>query len=91
VTTELPAGVPRRNGELVFDAPWETRAFGMVAAYLDATGQGWDEFRPWLIEAIAEQLDAPYYEAWTIAFGRLLTEQGIVGAVELDARADALA
>jgi hypothetical protein len=91
VTTELPADVPRRNGELVFDAPWESRAFGMVAAYLDATGQGWGEFRPRLIEAIAEQPDAPYYEAWATAFAGLLDEQGVVAPVELDARAEGLA
>ena len=24
------AAVPRKNGELVFDAPWQSRAFGMV-------------------------------------------------------------
>ena len=31
----LPADVPRRNGELLFAAPWEGRAFGLAAAYVE--------------------------------------------------------
>ena len=32
---ELPPDVPRANGELVFAAPWESRAFGVTAAYVE--------------------------------------------------------
>lgn len=68
-----PEDVPRRNGELVFDAPWESRAFGLAAAYLDASGRGWDTFRPHLIAAVAElPPPTPYYEAWVEALARLL-------------------
>lgn len=36
-----------------------------MAAYLDASDQTWDAFRPHLIGAIAElPADTPYYEAW---------------------------
>ena len=49
----MPIDVPRRNGELVFEAPWESRAFGMVAAYLETTGLEWEHFRRHLIAAIA--------------------------------------
>ena len=45
----LPADVPRRNGELVFAAPWEGRAFGLAAAYVEATGVGWAAFRTHLV------------------------------------------
>ena len=38
IAATSPSEVPRRNGELVFEAPWESRAFGMVAAYLETTG-----------------------------------------------------
>ena len=70
---EPPDGVPRRNGELVFDAPWESRAFGLAAAYLEASGQDWATFRAHLMAAIAELPDTtPYYEAWVVALDRLL-------------------
>jgi len=29
---EETAALPRQNGELVFNAPWESRAFGMAAS-----------------------------------------------------------
>ena len=31
----VPVDMPRDNGQLVFAAPWEARAFGVVAAYVD--------------------------------------------------------
>jgi hypothetical protein len=82
----IPESIPRRNGELVFDAPWESRAFGMAAAYLEATGQDWDAFRPHLIATLAARPDAPYYEAWASAFAELLSSDGLVTATELDER-----
>jgi nitrile hydratase accessory protein len=76
VTTVLdgvPADAPRNNGELVFAAPWEGRAFGLAAAYLEATGIGWEAFRAHLIAAIADLPDdTPYYEAWVEALERLV-------------------
>ena len=71
--TEPPDDVPRRNGELVFDAPWESRAFGLAAAYLEASGQDWATFRSHLISAIEDLPDTtPYYEAWVEALERLV-------------------
>ncbi|MGH3458696.1 hypothetical protein [Aeromicrobium sp.] len=68
-----PEDVPRRNGELIFDAPWESRAFGLTAAYLEASGQDWATFRTYLIAAIADLPDTtPYYGAWVVALDRLL-------------------
>jgi hypothetical protein len=78
IAGDLPIEVPRRNGELVFEAPWESRAFGMVAAYLDTTGNGWDHFRPYLITAIAENPeDTPYYESWVHALEDMLASDGV--------------
>ena len=72
-STELPADLPRHNGELVFAAPWEGRAFGLAAAYLDATGVGWPAFRSELVAALADLPDGtPYYEAWVEALERLV-------------------
>ena len=39
---EGPAAPPRANGELVFEAPWESRAFGIAIALVErqaATGR----------------------------------------------------
>jgi len=69
----VPEGVPRHNGELVFAAPWEGRAFGLAAAYVEATGVGWAAFRAHLVAAIADlPTGTPYYEAWVEALERLV-------------------
>ena len=48
--TEGPAAPPRRNGELLFGAPWEGRLFGLTMALHRAGVFEWDEFRQLLIE-----------------------------------------
>jgi nitrile hydratase accessory protein len=78
IAGDLPSEVPRKNGELVFEAPWESRAFGVVAAYVETTGLGWDHFRPHLIAAIAEGSDnTPYYESWVHALEDMLAADGV--------------
>jgi hypothetical protein len=78
VTTALPEGIPRDNGEPVFAAPWESRAFGLAATYLDRRGEDWARFRHRLMDAIAEgSPDMPYYEAWVTALERLLEADGV--------------
>jgi hypothetical protein len=47
---EGPAAPPRSNGELVFAAPWESRAFGLAA------GGEFSYYRCWL-EALQTLLD----------------------------------
>jgi nitrile hydratase accessory protein len=75
---EPPDDVPRRNGELVFDEPWQSRAFGLAAAYLEASDQDWQAFRTHLMAAIADLPDTtPYYEAWVVALDRLLVADGL--------------
>ena len=72
----LPVDLPRRNGELVFEAPWEGRAFGLAAAYVEESGVGWAAFRAHLIAAIADlPAGTPYYEAWVEALERLVAER----------------
>ena len=36
--------LPRSNGELVFDAPWEGRAFGIAVALNESGAYEWGEF-----------------------------------------------
>ena len=50
--TEGPEAPPRRNGELVFEAPWESRAFGMAVALCEQGLFEWEEFRRCLIAEI---------------------------------------
>ncbi|GAB7145686.1 hypothetical protein LRC484719_42880 [Mycobacterium riyadhense] len=45
---------PRRNGELVFEAPWESRAFGLAVALAELNRYAWEEFRLQLIGEIAD-------------------------------------
>ena len=82
--------VPRRNGELVFEAPWEGRAFGMAIAMYDDQRFQWDDFRLRLMNEIADAErhgdGSGYYERWLASFERLLVEMGVLSASELDSR-----
>jgi len=82
---------PRRNGELVFEAPWESRAFGVAAALRERGLFTWDEFRERLIAAIAEHEHEPYYACWQLALERLHAHKGVCTPAELEAREHALA
>jgi nitrile hydratase accessory protein len=88
---------PRRNGELCFESPWESRVFGLAAALRDRGVFSWDEFRAALIAEIAhwERHHAPgepyrYYDRWQDALVRVLAEKGVCTRAELDARERAL-
>ena len=85
-----PAAAPRKNGELVFEAPWQGRAFGMAVALHEQQLYDWEEFRRRLIGEIA-RADAGgdpsgYYERWLAAFEALLIERGVVSDGELTER-----
>ncbi|MGI9556342.1 MAG: nitrile hydratase accessory protein [Solirubrobacterales bacterium] len=49
-----PAAIPRSNGEPVFSAPWQSRAFGMAMALHEQGAFEWEDFRALLIAEIAE-------------------------------------
>jgi len=58
--------LPRRNGELAFDAPWQSTVFALAAAVVEhAFGSDREPFRWQLTKAIASQPDRPYWESWT--------------------------
>ena len=77
VDTEGPAAPPRRNGELVFDAPWQGRAFGLCVAILEKEGLGWEAFRGHLVPEIEANPDGEYYDAFGRALDRLTAELGL--------------
>jgi nitrile hydratase accessory protein len=51
---EGPAAPPRQNGELVFQAPWESRVFGVTMALFQRGAFDWEEFRELLIDEIGK-------------------------------------
>ena len=77
--------LPRANGELVFDAPWQGRAVALAVTLVDRLGVPWDEFRQRLIAAIAEDPERGYYDSWAVALERLVVERGLTTAATLDA------
>ena len=76
MTTPLPLSglnLPRRNGELAFDAPWQSIVFALAAAVIEhALGGDREPFRQQLIKAIAAEPDRPYWESWTAALEALV-------------------
>ena len=84
------AALPRKNGELVFEAPWEGRAFGVAVAMSDERHYVWDEFRRHLVAEIASGdacgAETTYYERWLAALEATLIERGLVTRDELEMR-----
>jgi nitrile hydratase accessory protein len=82
------AALPRRNGELVFEEPWQGRVFGMAVALHEQGVYGWEEFRQALIAQIAAaEARGPefaYYDIWLATFEELLARKGLVTAEELE-------
>jgi nitrile hydratase accessory protein len=93
IDVEGTAAPPRRNGELVFQEPWEGRAFGLAVALRDQRLFPWEAFRTKLIAAIAQAdthtagQDRPaYYENWLAALQELLVESSILTPREIEER-----
>jgi nitrile hydratase accessory protein len=97
-----PAAPPRSNGELIFEAPWESRVFGVTMALFERGLFSWDDFRVRLIaEILRWEQDAErghhdaaswsYYARWQSALESLLADKGLCPPDELAARRDALA
>ena len=82
------AALPRKNGELVFEEPWQGRVFGMAVALHERGAFEWEEFRRALIAQIAAAETRPgafvYYEIWLRTFEELLAGKGLVTGAELD-------
>ena len=45
--------LPRKNGELAFNEPWEDRAFGLATALTESGVFNWADFRDRLVEVSA--------------------------------------
>lgn len=85
-----PAAPPRSNGELVFDAPWQQRAFGVVLALTESGTIEWSRFRDGLITRIAESPDRPYWRSWAVALEDALAAADLLRVGIIDERQSAL-
>jgi nitrile hydratase accessory protein len=81
--------LPRKNGELVFEAPWEARAFGLAVALSEGGLYSWRDFSQGLATEIAtaEQagITSSYYERWLAALEKLVIAKGLMTGEEFDA------
>lgn len=77
---------PRDNGEIVFAAPWERRAFGLVIALCRSGACEWEGFRQRLIARIAQDESRPYWSSWAAALEDLLEDRHALARADTDAR-----
>src|SRR5438309_8813799 len=83
---EGDAALPRKNGELVFAAPWEGRAFGLAVLLSEKGAYDWNDFRARLVEEISHGGE-PYYESWLDALESVLLAREVVTTEEVTSRA----
>ena len=84
------AAPPLANGEVVFEAPWQSRVFGMARALCEQGLFEWDDFRQCLIAEI-EQYDQShpegegyqYFDHFLNALASLLAQRELCAASEL--------
>ncbi len=81
--------LPRKNGELVFEAPWEARVFGLAVALSEGGLYSWRDFSQALATEIAtaeqEGITSSYYERWLASLEKLVIAKGLMTGEELDA------
>lgn len=92
---------PPGDDELVFDAPWQARAFAIAVALAEDGAYEWSAFQRRLIDEIerteshpevdTESAEEQYYRQWLAALERLLVADGVVHRDELAERAQAFA
>jgi len=86
--------LPRRSGELVFEADWDKRAFGMALILMEKGLFSFDDFRWRQVSSIAvwDRTHGPdepyrYWEHWLRALERSVIEKGVLSKEEIDKRA----
>jgi nitrile hydratase accessory protein len=92
--TEMPAeiGLPRENGELLFESPWEARAFGLAVALHESGAFEWKLFSETLGDEITKAEAAgetsTYYERWVRALNRVTASEELVLPAEMSERSE---
>lgn len=80
------AAIPRDNGEVLFNAPWEAAVFGVAVTLTDQGTLEWEKFRENLVKAVtaANGCEA-YYESWTKALYWTILDADVLPGDEIDA------
>jgi nitrile hydratase accessory protein len=82
--------IPRRNGEPLFEAPWEARAFSMAVTLNEQGVYPWRDFSQGLAAEIAaaerQGHNSGYYERWLASLEHLVLAAGLVSPEELQQR-----
>ena len=98
MTDDLTVGLdaalqpPMENGEVVFEAPWQSRVFAMAVSLHESGVFPWSEFQAQLIAVIAradaQQAEAEYayFDHFAAALQALLLDKGVLDSATLDAR-----
>ena len=93
-----PAAPPRLNGELAFDAPWQSRIFGVTAALVESGTLGWPAMQAALISEVAaadtagdEDSNSRYWTCWLAAVSHLLSDARTVDPEAVEAEQHRLA
>ncbi len=95
VDPRIAEGLPRRSGEITFGAPWEKRAFGIVAALCQEGRFPFDDFRWRVVSEIMmwQQKDRGreenfrFWERWLRALERTVVDRGFLSWEEIVQRA----
>ena len=82
-------GMPTEAQELVFNAPWEAKAFAIVNQLTTLEHCTWPEWTQYLAAVIAAiEQETPdsmaYYQQWVVACERLLADKGLLDAQEIE-------
>jgi nitrile hydratase accessory protein len=85
---------PMANGEVIFEAPWQSRVFGLARVLCEAGHFSWDDFRLRLIDQIRAfetsggEVEYQYFDCFLQALIELLDETGLCSSVDLKGRAE---
>lgn len=95
---------PPGEDDVVFEAPWQARAFAITVALRREDDVPWAAFQERLVEELETEADrdveaatdpkdveSSYYRAWLSAFERLLLEEDVLDGDELAERVEAFA
>lgn len=86
--------LPRRSGELTFEAPWEKRAFGIAAALCQEGRFPFDDFRWRVVSEImmweqasrGQEENFRFWERWLLALERAVVDRGMLSREEIAGR-----
>ena len=84
---DLLPNLPRINGELIFDSPWEARLFGMALVLRENQSPQWTDFTRMFYAYESNTNESPYYERWLTTLEHALIQGGLITEQELEERA----